>query len=110
MKVADLDIQRLSGPAGSAERDKDADTNQKPEQITSPMHVRANPWFVPTPFQKDIVRPPPMACRFVFRDFQATPFIVPRNAGPVRERRPLRLSNSTPRRQMRHKMVHIRAT
>ena len=57
MKVADLDIQRLIGPAGSAERDKDADTNQKPEQITSPMHVRANPWFAPTPFQKDIVRP-----------------------------------------------------
>ena len=47
MKVADLDIQRLIGPAGSAERDKDADTNQKPEQMTSPMHVRTNPWLDP---------------------------------------------------------------
>jgi hypothetical protein len=45
MKVADPDIQRLIGPAGAAERDKDADTNQKPEQITSPMHMRMNLWL-----------------------------------------------------------------
>jgi hypothetical protein len=85
MKVADLDIERLIGPAGAAERDKDADTNQKPEQMTSPMHVRMNPWldrkFFPDRVVQSSWRPPSMPRSCVFRDFQATPFIVWRNAG-----------------------------
>jgi hypothetical protein len=36
MKVADLDFQRLIGPAGSAERHEDAETDQKPEHIKPP--------------------------------------------------------------------------
>ena len=85
VKIADLDFQRLIATSRLRSR---ATRTQTPSRSRSKSrlqcHVRDEPLARSGTRSEAISsdRRRSMACRSVFRDFQATPFIVRRNAGP----------------------------